>query len=78
MNINYIKEIRVDLTNEEIEALKTAKKIIGNIESELEDNGIEDSCEMEEIVGEAYGEHYCYCSNTVSDVISEIIRLANY
>lgn len=78
MKIEYIKKIKVELTNEEIEALKTAEKIVRNIESELADNGVEDSCEMEEIVGEAYGEHYCYCSNEVSDVISEIIGLANY
>lgn len=77
MNINYIRKIKVELTNEEIQALKTAEKIIESIESELADNDIE-SDEMEEIIGEAYGEHYCYCSNGVSDVISEIIRLANY
>lgn len=70
--------MKVELTNEEIEALRTAEKILENIEAELEENGVEDSYEMEEIVGEAYGEHYCYCSNTVSDVISEIIGLANY
>ena len=78
MKIEYVRKIKVELTNEEIQALKTAEKILGNIESELADNGVEDSDEMEEIVGEAYGEHYCYCSNTVSDVISEIIGLANY
>lgn len=77
MNINYIRKIKVELTNEEIQALRTAEKIIGNIEAELADNDIE-SDEMEEIIGEAYGEHYCYCSNGVSDVISEIIGLANY
>lgn len=77
MNINYIRKIKVELTNEEVEALRTAEKIIGNIESELADNDIE-SDEMEEIIGEAYSEHYCYCSNGVSDVISEIIGLANY
>ena len=77
MNINYIRKIKVELTNEEVQALKTAEKVIRNIESELADNDIE-SDEMEEIIGEAYGEHYCYCSNGVSDVISEIIGLANY
>ena len=77
MKIEYIKKIKVELTNEEIEALKTAEKVIENIESELADNDIE-SDEMEEIIGEAYGEHYCYCSNGVSDVIHEIIGLANY
>lgn len=77
MNINYIRKIKVELTNEEVQALKTAEKIIRNIEAELADNDIE-SDEMEEIIGEAYGEHYCYCSNGVSDVISEIIGLANY
>lgn len=77
MNINYIRKIKVELTNEEVEALRTAEKVIRNIESELADNDIE-SDEMEEIIGEAYGEHYCYCSNGVSDVISEIIGLANY
>lgn len=78
MNIEYIRKLKVKLTNEEIEALRTAEKILGNIEAELADNGVEDSCEMEEIVGEAYGEHYSYCSNPVSDIISEIIGLANY
>ena len=77
MNINYIRKIKVELTNEEVEALKTAKKIVESLESEVADNDIE-SDEMEEIIGEAYGEHYCYCSNGVSDVISEIIGLANY
>lgn len=77
MKIEYIKKIKVELTNEEIEVLKTAEKIFRNIESELADNDIE-SDEMEEIIGEAYSEHYCYCSNEVSDVISEIIGLANY
>lgn len=77
MNINYIRKIKVELTNEEVQALKTAEKVIRNIESELADNDIE-SDEMEEIIGEAYGEHYCYCSNGVSDIISEIIGLANY
>lgn len=77
MNINYIRKIKLELTNEEVQALKTAEKIIRNIEAELADNDIE-SDEMEEIIGEAYGEHYCYCSNGVSDVISEIIGLANY
>lgn len=78
MKIEYIRKMKVELTNEEIEALKTTEKILRNIESELADNGVEDSCEMEEIIGEAYGEHSCYCSNGVSDVISEIIGLANY
>lgn len=78
MNIEYMRKIKVELTNEELQALKTAEEVIRNIESELADNGIEDSCEMEEIIGEAYGEHSCYCSNGVSDVISEIIGLANY
>lgn len=77
MNIEYVRKIKVELTNEEIQALRTAEKIIGNIEAELADNGVEDSDEMEEIIGEAYGEHYCYCSNGVSDVISEIIGLAD-
>jgi hypothetical protein len=77
MKIEYIRKIKVELTNEEIEALKTAEKIIRNFESELENNGIEDSDEMEEIIGEAYGEQYCYCSNTVSDIISEIIGLTD-
>lgn len=77
MNINYIRKIKLELTNEEVQALKTAEKIIESIELELADNDIE-SDEMEEIIGEAYGEHYCYCSNGVSNVISEIIRLANY
>lgn len=76
MNINYIRKIKLELTNEEVQALKTAEKIIRNIEAELADNDIE-SDEMEEIIGEAYGEHYCYCSNGVSDVISEIIGLAS-
>lgn len=76
MNINYIRKIKVELTNEEVQALKTAEKIIRNIEAELADNDIE-SDEMEEIIGEAYGEHYCYCSNGVSDIISEIIGLAD-
>lgn len=76
MNIEYMRKIKVELTNEEIQALKTAEKIIESIESELADNDIE-SDEMEEIIGEAYGEHYCYCSNGVSDVISEIIGLAD-
>ena len=70
--------MKIELTNEEIEALKTTEKIIRNIETELENNNVENSSEMEEIIGEAYGEQYCYCSNTVSDIISEIIRLANY
>lgn len=78
MKIEYVRKIKVELTNEEIQALKTAEKILGNIESELADNGVEDSDEMEEIIGEAYGEYYCYCSNTISDIISEIIKLANY
>ena len=77
MNINYIRKIKLELTNEEVQALKTAEKIIRNIEAELADNDIE-SDEMEEIIGEAYGEHYCYCSNGVSDIISEIVGLANY
>ena len=77
MNINYIRKIKLELTNEEVQALKTAEKIIRNIEAELADNDIE-SDEMEEIIGEAYGEHYCYCSIGVSDVISEILGLANY
>lgn len=78
MNIEYMRKIKVELTNEELQALKTAEKIIRNIESELADNDVDESGEMEEIIGEAYGEHYCYCSNGVSDVISEIIGLANY
>lgn len=77
MNIEYIRKLKVELTNEEIEALKTTEKILRNIESELENNNIEDSSEMEEIIGEAYGEQYCYCSNPVSDIISEIIGLAD-
>lgn len=77
MNINYIRKIKVELTNEEVQALKTAEKIIRNIEAELADNDVE-SNEMEEIIGKAYGEHYCCCSNGVSDVIGEIIGLANY
>ena len=77
MNIEYIKKIKVELTNEEVQALRTAEKIIENIESELADNDIE-SDEMEEIIGEAYGEHYACCGNEVSDIISEIIGLANY
>lgn len=76
MNINYIRKIEIELTNEEIQALKTAERVIKNIEAELADNDIE-SDEMEEIIGEAYGEHYCYCSNGVSDIISEIIGLAD-
>ena len=78
MKIEYIRKMKVELTNEEIEALKTTEKIIRNIETELENNNVENSSEMEEIIGEAYGEQYCYCSNTVSDIISEIIGLANY
>lgn len=78
MNIEYVKKIKVELTNEEVQALKTAEKIIRNIESELADNDVDESGEMEEIIGEAYAEHYLYCSNEVSDVISEIIGLANY
>lgn len=78
MKVEYIRKIKVELTNEEIEALKTTEKIIESIESELENNGVEDSCEMEEIIGEAYGEHYCYCSHAISSVISEIVGLANY
>lgn len=77
MFVEFVKKIKVELTNEEIEALKTAEKIIRCIESELEGNGVEDSEEMDEVVGEAYGEHYCYCSNGVSDIISEIIGLAD-
>jgi hypothetical protein len=77
MNINYIRKIKVELTNEEIEALKTAEKIIRNIEAELDDNGLE-SDEVEEIIGEAYAEHCCHCGNGVSDIINEIIGLANY
>ena len=76
MNINYIRKIEIELTNEEIQALKTAERVIKNIEAELADNDIE-SDEVEEIIGEAYGEHYCYCSNGVSDIISEIIGLAD-
>lgn len=78
MNIEYIRKIEIELTNEEIQALKTAEKILGNIEAELAVNDVEDSDEMEEIIGECYGEHYRYCSNGVSDIISEIIGLANY
>ena len=77
MKVQYIRKIKIELTNEEIEVLKTAEKIIRNIESELANNDVECD-EMEEIIGEAYSEHYCYCSNGVSDVISEIIGLANY
>lgn len=76
MNINYIRKIKVELTNEEIQALKTTEKIIRNIEAELDDNSVE-SDEAEEIVGEAYAEHHLYCGNKVSDVISEIIGLAD-
>lgn len=76
MNINYVKKIEVELTNEEIQALRTAEKVIRSIETELDDNSLE-SDEVEEIIGEAYGEHYCYCSNGVSDIISEIIGLAD-
>lgn len=77
MKIEYVRKIKVELTNEEIEALKTTEKILRNIESELADNDVNDSGEMEEIIGEAYAEHYLYCSNEVSDVISEIIGLAD-
>lgn len=78
MKVEYIRKMKVELTNEEIEALKTAEKIIESIEAELADNDVDESGEMEEIIGEAYAEHYLYCSNGVSDVISEIIGLANY
>lgn len=78
MNIEYMRKIKVELTNEELQALKTAEEVIRNIESELADNDVEDSDEMANLIGEAYGEQYCYCSNTVSDIISEIIGLANY
>lgn len=77
MNIQYIKKIKVELTNEEIQALKTAEKIIGNIEAELGDNGVEDSYEMEELIGECYSEHCYHCSSAISDVINEIIGLAD-
>lgn len=76
MNINYVRKIEVELTNEEIQALRTAEKVIRSIEAELDDNSLE-SDEVEEIIGEAYGEHYCYCSNGISDIISEIIGLAD-
>ena len=78
MKIEYIRKMKVELTNEEIEALKATEKIIRNIEAELADNDVDESGEMEEIIGEAYAEHYLYCSNEVSDIISEIIGLANY
>lgn len=77
MNINYVKKIEVELTNEEIQALRTAEKVIRSIEAEIDDNSLE-SDEIEEIIGECYGEHCCYCSNGVSDIISEIIGLADY
>lgn len=64
------------MTNEEIQALRTAEKVIRGIEAEIDDNSLE-SDEVEEIIGEAYSEHYCYCSNGVSDIISEIIGLAD-
>lgn len=77
MKIEYIKKMKVEFTNEEIEALKTAEKILRNVEAELADNDVDKSGEMEEIIGEAYAEHYLYCSGEVSDVISEIIGLAD-
>lgn len=77
MNINYIRKLKVEFSNEEVQALKTAEKVIKNIEAELKDNDVIDEDEMSEIIGEAYGEHYCYCSNGISDIISEIIGLAD-
>ena len=76
MNIRFIKKMKIDLTAEELTALRTASKILANIENEISDNNIED--ELDEIIGLAWNENYIYCGgSTPSDLIDEIINLAN-
>ena len=67
--------MKIDLTAEELMALRTASKILANIENEISNNNIED--ELDEIIGTAWDENYDYCSDTPSELIDEIINLAN-
>lgn len=75
MDIMFIKKMKINLTAEELMALRTASKILANIENEISDNEIED--ELDEIIGISWDENYQYCSYTPSELINAIINLVN-